>query len=84
MEMLAGDGSELCAVLINLGATILHKQRQALMDYLMTNSPNRYAMATKPGGALPSSLSNAPYSLEKRTSSPAKSHLEIEVFASSR
>lgn len=45
MEMLAGDGSELRAVLLSLGATIPHKQRQALMDYLMTSSPERHAMA---------------------------------------
>lgn len=45
MEMLAGDGSELRAVLLNLGATIPHKQRQALMDYLMNSTPQRHAMA---------------------------------------
>lgn len=45
MEMLAGDGAELRAVLLNLGATIPHKQRQALMDYLMNSSPDRQAMA---------------------------------------
>lgn len=45
MEMLAGDGAELRAVLLNLGATIPHKQRQALMDYLMNSSPERQAMA---------------------------------------
>lgn len=45
MEMLAGDGAELRAVLLNMGATIPHKQRQALMDYLMTSSPSRQAMA---------------------------------------
>ncbi|MDV7211075.1 DUF927 domain-containing protein [Azotobacter beijerinckii] len=45
MEMLAGDGSELRAVLLNLGATIPHKQRQTLMDYLMNSAPPRHAMA---------------------------------------
>nr|WP_206602771.1 DUF927 domain-containing protein [Pseudomonas toyotomiensis] len=45
MEMLAGDGAELRAVLLNMGATIPHKQRQALMDYLMSSSPERQAMA---------------------------------------
>jgi len=45
MEMLAGDGAELRAVLLNMGATIPHKQRQTLMDYLMTSSPARQAMA---------------------------------------
>lgn len=45
MEMLAGDGAELRAVLLNMGATIPHKQRQALMDYLMNSSPDRQAMA---------------------------------------
>lgn len=45
MEMLAGDGSELRAVLLNLGATIPHKQRQTLMDYLMQSAPPRHAMA---------------------------------------
>ena len=45
MSMLAGDGSELRAGLLNMGATIPYKQRQALMDYLMGSSPTRQAMA---------------------------------------
>lgn len=45
MEMLAGDGSELRAVLLNLGATIPYKQRQMLMDYLMQSHPPRQALA---------------------------------------
>lgn len=45
MEMLAGDGSELRAVLLSLGVTIPHKQRQALMDYLMASTPPRHALA---------------------------------------
>jgi putative DNA primase/helicase len=45
MEMLAGDGSELRAVLLNLGATIPYSQRRALMDYLMSSTPKRHAMA---------------------------------------
>lgn len=45
MEMLAGDGSELRAVLLAMGVTIPHKQRQALMDYLMHSTPKRHAMA---------------------------------------
>jgi len=45
MEMLAGDGSELRAVLLNLGATIPFGQRRALMDYIMASRPKRRAMA---------------------------------------
>ncbi|WP_080758134.1 DUF927 domain-containing protein [Pseudomonas fluorescens] len=45
MEMLAGDGSELRAVLLNLGATIPFGQRRALMDYIMASNPKRHAMA---------------------------------------
>lgn len=45
MEMLAGDGSELRAVLLNLGAQLPYNQRRALMDYLMSSNPKRHAMA---------------------------------------
>ncbi|EMY8849978.1 DUF927 domain-containing protein [Salmonella enterica] len=45
MEMLAGDGSELRAVLLSMGVVIPHHQRQALTDYLMESRPKRHALA---------------------------------------
>lgn len=45
MAMLAGDGAELRATLLSMGVRIPHKQRQALMDYLMGSEPDRKAIA---------------------------------------
>jgi len=45
MELLASDGAELRAALLSMGVTIPHKQRSALMDYLMASEPERKAMA---------------------------------------
>jgi putative DNA primase/helicase len=45
MAMLAGDGADLRATLLSMGVRIPHKQRQALMDYLMGSGPERQAIA---------------------------------------